>query len=181
MLPLMRIKNYLFTLNLIIMDSTHVHLILNHFPIVGTLIGTLFLLFGVWKKNNSIQQISLATIFLMALFAIPVFLTGEPAEESVEKLPGVIKSLIEEHEEASQIAFWVMMVAGLFSLIGFGMQLLNNRMAKTFVTLTLLISLVTSGLMARAGYLGGQIRHTEIRSGQTLNQTNDQGSESDED
>ena len=163
------------------MDSTHVHLILNHFPIVGTLIGTLFLLFGVWKKNNSIQQISLATIFLMALFSIPVFLTGEPAEESVEKLPGVIKSLIEEHEEASQIAFWVMMVAGLFSLVGFAMQFMQNKMAKTFVMVTLLMSIITSGLMARAGYLGGQIRHSEIRGNQTAVQNTEQGGEEDDD
>ena len=163
------------------MDSTHVHLLLNHFPIIGTLIGTLFLLFGVWKKNNSIQQISLATIFIMALIAIPVFLTGEPAEESVEKLPGVIESLIEEHEEASEVAFWVMMAAGLLSSVSFLMQMLNNKMTKFFVMITLLISIVTSGLMARAGYLGGQIRHTEIRGDQTAVVNTQQGEEEDDD
>lgn len=161
------------------MDSTHAHLLLNHFPIIGTLIGTILLLFGVWKKNREIQIASLATIIVMAILAIPVFLTGEPAEEAVENLPGVIESIIEEHEEASEIAFWVMMATGLFSIISLAMQMMNNKMAKTFVMITLIISLVTSGLMARAGYLGGQIRHTEIRSGQVINQGTEQAEEED--
>ena len=31
--------------------------------------------------------------------------------------------------------------------------------------ITFALSLITFGLMARTGYLGGQIRHSEIRSG----------------
>jgi hypothetical protein len=31
------------------------------------------------------------------------------------------------------------------------------------------LSLLTFGLMARTGYLGGQIRHTEIRTGAAAN------------
>ncbi len=158
------------------MNSTHIHLLLNHFPIIGTMIGTLLLSYGIWKKENSIQQISLLTVFIMALIAIPVFLTGEPAEESVEKLPGVIKSLIEEHEEAAEVAFWLMMVSGALSFIGLLMKMMNNRNAKKLVVLSLLSCLATSALMVRTGYLGGQIRHTEVR-GSTPAQGVDQGEE----
>ena len=151
------------------MNSTHVHLLLNHFPIIGIMIGTVLLFYGVWKKNTSIQRISLATIVVMALIAIPVFLTGEPAEESVENLPGVVKATIEEHEEASEIAFWSMMLAGAISLMSVVLQMLQNKMAKTSVMLALLVSTVTSVLMARAGYLGGQIRHTEVQGNAVAN------------
>lgn len=161
------------------MDSTHAHLLLNHFPIIGTLIGTILLLFGVWKKNNSIQTASLVTIAIMAIIAIPVFLTGEPAEEAIENLPGVVESIIEEHEEASEIAFWVMMVTGVISIISMALKMIQHKMANTVVMLALVLSLVTSGLMARAGYLGGQIRHTEIRSGQVINQGTEQAEEED--
>lgn len=163
------------------MDSTHLHLILNHFPIIGTLIGTLFLLYGFLKKNISIQQLSLITIFLMALIAIPVFLTGEPAEERIENLPGVVEAIIEEHEETAEIALWTMLAAGLISGITIALQLLNNKMAKSFVMISLLISLVSFGLMARTGYLGGQIRHTEIRGNAATNQAVETGGEEDED
>ena len=162
------------------MDNTHVHLLLNHFPIIGTLIGTVLLLYGVWKKNISIQQVSLVTIFLMAIIAIPVFLTGEPAEEAVEKLPGVIESIIEEHEESAEIAFWLMMATGLASLLSVTLQMLQNRIAKTFVIISLLLSIITSGLMVRTDYLGGQIRHTEIRDNTINIQTEEKGKENDD-
>ena len=163
------------------MDYTHVHLLLNHFPIVGSLIGTVLLLFGLWKNNISIQKISLLIIFIMALLAIPVFLTGEPAEEKVENLPGVMESIIEDHEEASQIAFWFLIAAGVISIISFAMQFLLHSSAKTAVLISLLVSITASGLMMRAGYYGGQIRHTEIRKGQANIQNVTQPAEQDED
>lgn len=162
------------------MDSTHLHLILNHFPIIGTLIGTLFLLYGAWKKNTSIQQLSLLTIFIMALIAIPVFLTGEPAEDKIENLPGVVESIIEQHEETAEIAFWTMLSAGLIAGITIALQLFDNKMAKSFVMISMLLSLVSFGLMARTGYLGGQIRHTEIRGNAATNTVNQAGGEDDE-
>ena len=163
------------------MDGTHVHLLLNHFPIIGTLIGTLLLIYSFLKKEIKIQQISLAIIFVMAALAIPVFLTGETAEEAVENLPGVMKSVIHEHEEASEVAFWVMMATGLLALISIGMQMLETGFAKTLIIITLILSIVSSGLMARAGYLGGQIRHTEITGNQTAVQNTEQGGEEDND
>jgi hypothetical protein len=46
---------------------------------------------------------------------------------------------------------------------------------------SLLISMVTSVLMARAGYIGGQIRHTEIRETAVTNSVNEQAGEKDND
>lgn len=146
------------------MNSTHAHLLLNHFPVIGTLTGVMILLYGLLIKNMTVQKVSLATIVVMALIAIPVFLTGEPAEESVENLPGVTESVIESHEEASEIAFWVMMLTGVFALITLGLQIVNNSFAKTFVVIALISGFASFGLMGRTAYLGGQIRHTEIRS-----------------
>lgn len=146
------------------MNNAHVHLLLNHFPVLGTLIGIMILAYGIVIKNLTIQKVSLVTILIMAIMSIPVFLTGEPAEDAVEKLPGVIESIIEEHEEAAEFAFWVMMLTGGFSIVTTGLLLMNHPFAKIFVLITLLSGIATFGLMARAAYIGGQIRHTEIRS-----------------
>lgn len=117
----------------------------------------------------------------MALIAIPVFLTGEPAEDKIENLPGVVESIIEQHEEMAEIAFWTMLAAGLIAGITIALQLLQNKMAKSFVMISVLISLVSFGLMARTGYLGGQIRHTEIRGNASTNAVNQTGGAEDED
>ncbi|MBK8608515.1 MAG: hypothetical protein IPL84_00780 [Chitinophagaceae bacterium] len=98
------------------MNQTHIHLLLNHFPIIGTLIGSCLLLWGIIKKNGQIKSISAFVLAAMALIAIPVFLTGEPAEESVEHINGVSEKMISLHEEAAEIAIWLMGITGIISL-----------------------------------------------------------------
>jgi uncharacterized membrane protein len=105
----------------------------------------------------------------MAVCAIPVFLTGEPAEEMVEGLPGVSEALIEAHEEAAELAIWVMEALGLLSLLAFFIKFKTESTNKTVMGIAFALSLLTFGLMARTGYLGGQIRHTEIRTGAAAN------------
>lgn len=150
------------------MNTTHLHLLLNHFPIIGTLIATVLLVFSFIRNNTAVQKVSLGTIFIMALIAIPVFLTGEPAEESVENLPGVLEPAIEAHEEAAELAFWVMMVAGAVSAAALLLLQFQHKTARVVVLVSLLLSAGTSALMARTGYLGGQIRHTEISGNSSL-------------
>ena len=101
------------------MNPTHIHLILNHFPIIGTLIGSAIMLFGIVKKQSSSRAIGAFIVVIMAIVAIPVMVTGEPAEESIVHLNGISKSLIHDHEEAAEKAFWMMEIAGVFSLIAF--------------------------------------------------------------
>lgn len=153
-------KNHL---KLIIMDATHLHLALAHFPIIGTIIGTLLLAYGLIIKNLDIQKVALVTFVVMALATIPVFLTGEEAEEVVEHLPGFSKNIIHNHEELAEKAIWLMGALGVLSLIAFSSIFKKFSFAKTITWITLIVSLVTFVLFAQVGNLGGQIRHSEIR------------------
>lgn len=147
------------------MDSTHLHLILNHFPIIGTLIGTGVMAYGYYSGSYSTKKAALMIWVAMALVAIPVFLTGEPAEESVEHLLGVSEPMIEAHEEAAELALWVMEALGVLSLLAIFSKLIAEKHQKTFILAAFVLSLLTFGAMARTGYLGGLIRHSEIRDG----------------
>jgi len=146
------------------MNNTHIHLLLNHFPVIGTLIGSCLLLWGIIKKNDQIKSISAFLLACMAIIAIPVFLTGEPAEESVEHLGGISEQAIELHEEAAEIAIWLMGITGVVSLITLLMKLKKHRQTNLVFVLAFILSVVCFASMARTGYLGGQIRHTEISS-----------------
>ena len=161
------------------MDSTHWHLLLNHFPIIGTLLGAGIMAYGYYAQSEPTKKAALLTWVAMALVAIPVFLTGEPAEESVENLAGVSEAIIEQHEEAAELAFWVMEALGLFALLSFFIRGEGTR--RAIVGATFALSLVTFGLMAYTGYVGGQIRHTEIRGGAAAQMPAEQGGEEDDD
>ena len=150
------------------MNTTHLHLLLNHFPIIGTLIGSILLLWAIVKNQDNLKSIASALLVLMALMAIPVYLTGEPAEESVEKLPGVSEALIELHEEAASIAIWLMEITGAIALLALFLQWKKNKMAKAGFLTAFILSALCFAAMARTGYYGGQIRHSEIGSGNVV-------------
>lgn len=152
------------------MDATHLHLILTHFPIVGTIIGIGILTYGQIFKNIEIQKVALVTFVLMALFTIPVFLTGEEAGETIENIAGISERLIENHEELAEKAIWLMGLLGVLSLISLFAIFKKLAFSKTITIVTLIISIVTFGIFAQVGNLGGQIRHAEIRTDSNINQ-----------
>ena len=56
------------------MNWAHVHLLINHIPVLGTLFGTLLLVFGIVKKNEEIKRVSLGIFVIIAVAALPVYL-----------------------------------------------------------------------------------------------------------
>lgn len=144
------------------MNATHFHLLLNHFPIIGTLIGTIILVYGFITKELKIKILSAYIIAAMSLLAVPVYLTGEPAEETVEHLNGVSEINLELHEEAAEFAFILMSVTGILAIISIIITYkLPAQIHKTFFVL-IIFSSFSFATMARVGYLGGKIRHTEL-------------------
>ena len=147
------------------MNWAHVHLIINHIPVIG--IGLLILLFivAMVRKNKGLITVALAFIILISLATIPVYLTGEPAEEVVEDMPGISEELIEEHEEQAEIAFIFVEVAGGLALITLIARRYSDNLGQRLVILTLLVLIVSGGLIGWTANLGGKIHHEEIRSG----------------
>ena len=145
------------------MDFTHVHLVLNHVPVLGTLFGVLLLLASGIRRSDELKRAALALFMLAALAAIPPYLTGESAEERIEQLPGGSESILEKHEDAALGAIVTLEILGVVSLGGIFLVGRTIPLAKAVVTAVLLLSMATAGLMTRTANLGGQIRHSEIR------------------
>ncbi|MCB0652121.1 MAG: hypothetical protein KDC85_12665 [Saprospiraceae bacterium] len=152
------------------MDATHFHLALTHFPIVGTLIGAGILGFGLFFKNDALKKSALILFILMGIITIPVFLTGEGAEETVENFAGISENIIETHENLAKITIWFMGALGIISMISLFAMVKKLSMSRILVLLTFIVSLATMGLFLKVGNTGGQIRHAEIRSNTTVQQ-----------
>jgi NADH:ubiquinone oxidoreductase subunit 4 (subunit M) len=157
------------------MNSTYVHLLLNHFPIIGTLVGSGLLLWGMIKKQAQTQSIAAGVLFLMAIIALPVYLTGEPAEENVENLPGISETMMELHEESANLAIWIMGITGIVSLVAIMLHRQKHAFSGKAYLLAFLLSVVTFGAMVRTGYDGGRIRHSEIRDLNAAGSVNENG------
>ncbi len=144
------------------MSLVHLHLLLNHIPVIGTAFALLLLAWGMLRKQDAITKIALVAFVILALLAIPTFLTGDPAEDVVAKLPGVTKAAIERHDNAAGVALTAMEVLGGISLLGLIFFRRAPRLPQAFTTVALLAGIVVGGLMAYTANLGGQIRHSEI-------------------
>lgn len=143
------------------MNSVHLHLILTHVPVVGTLFTLALLVIGVARGSDELKKVALWSFAIFAALSIPLFLTGEPAEEAVEHLPGVSKIAIDTHEDAAKVAFGVILFLGAIALAG--LALFRRRpMPQWFALFVLALAIATSGLLIWTANLGGKVRHTEI-------------------
>lgn len=148
------------------MDPVHLHLLLNHLPVVGTAFTLVLLLVALAKNSAELKRVSLAFLVLVTLLAVPVYLTGEPAEESVMQLEGIDESFIERHQGAAQWAFGAQVALGVLALAGLFVTRQSKPLPKWCAGALLSLTLLVCGLMARTANLGGQIRHPEIRASQ---------------
>lgn len=144
------------------MNFAHWHLLLNHLPVLGTAFGTLVLLTALLKRSDELKRLSLGVFVLAALAAVPAYLTGEPAEGVIERLPNVAENLIERHEDWALISLVATGLTGALALVGWFAYRKTERLPQWLSAGALGLALVTSGLMAWTANLGGQIRHPEI-------------------
>jgi hypothetical protein len=150
------------------MDLVHVHLLLNHIPVFGLLIGFLIVAWGVLRSYGEVRDTGLMVLCLTALVAIPVYLTGEPAEEVVEKLPGVSEQIIGLHEDAAIYSLVLCIGTGIIAFLALIARRFLSEMIATIATfLVLILAVVAGASVAYTANLGGQVRHSEIRQAQT--------------
>lgn len=77
------------------MDQAHLHLIINHLPVFGSILGGIVLAYGLWTKTNQTKVAAYILFIISSIGAGISYLTGEAAEETVENIAGVSKDLIE--------------------------------------------------------------------------------------
>jgi hypothetical protein len=147
------------------LSPAHLHLVLNHIPVLGTMLfAPLVLVWALLRRSRDVTQIGLLLAVLLAVTTIPIYLTGEPAEEQVEKQPWFDKRRVEAHEERAEVGLIAVLVTGAAALVGLWLAR-GGRPYRRDVSIAVLVGLVVSAsLFALAALAGGQIRHDEIRS-----------------
>src|SRR5262245_44985662 len=152
------------------MNLANLHLLLNHWPIIGTMITFALFLVSLVAGRDDFKQASLALFSLIALLSIPAYMSGYAAQEALKDSPDISMDLIQAHQGAALLAFVFMEATGAVSLLGlwrFSRTVKNPFMsgpARLNLLAVLVLAAVTVGLMAITGNTGGNIRHSEIVS-----------------
>ena len=163
------------------MNDAHLHMVVNHFPIIGTILGLGILITGIILKNNILKSTAYALFIVAAVFAAFSMGTGEGAEELVEDMPSIGKQIIHEHEEMAEKLAIILYVLGTISLVGLFLNYKKHAKAQLVSYLALIIAIVGVFFAQQTGTTGGEIRHTEIRAntvpidaeGETVEEDND--------
>jgi uncharacterized membrane protein len=143
-------------------------MVVNHFPIIGTIFGLGILVSGIILKNNSVKNTAYFLFIVAAIFAAFSMGTGEGAEELVEDMPSVGKHIIHEHEEIAEKLALLLYTLGIISIVGLYLNIKNHAKAKLVSYVALVLACIGVFLTKLVGTSGGEIRHTEIRANATL-------------
>jgi uncharacterized membrane protein len=145
------------------MNPAHLHLMLTHVPVLGALFGLLLLLLAVLQGNHELKRTSLWVFVLAAAAVVPTYFSGRPATTFLAKLmPGVFMDAGDQHAEVAVLALIASSMLGVVALVGLLIYRRGTRASGWFTAFTLLLAVLTAGLMVWTASLGGHIRHTEL-------------------
>jgi uncharacterized membrane protein len=150
------------------MNYAHLHLLLNHFPVIGTTIGLGLLLVSFGGDGSDLRRSGLIIFAVSALLAIPTFLSGFGARIMLSQDASTPNALLERHEAAAMLSLWFMQTTGALALVALWRSHRTSRPARWHIPVILLFALLTVGLMTRTGNTGGDIRHPEVRASQEV-------------
>ena len=149
------------------LTGVHIHLLVNHAPVFGSLFALALFIASYFWAPDVLRRTAFVVLIFTALAAVVAFLTGDPAQHAIRGFPGVVRSMVRDHEEMGESSFIVASIVGVLALAA--LVRWRDRTVPRAATLVLLLgNVVVAGMMAYTALLGGRIRHTEVRSGATI-------------
>lgn len=143
---------------------SHAHIILNHFPSIGFVLGLGLFVFALIINNVAMKRASLVLFVICAILIAPTYVTGNASMWAVTDppIPGIAKAVINSHRDMALLALFGMAFTGVTAWIELWRFRHLGRFSNLSLVLVLAFALVTLGVLAETGHRGGQINHPEI-------------------
>lgn len=145
------------------MNGAQLHLALNHFPVVTSVLSLLLLVWAWLSKSPDLRKAGLLFVVLGALFAGGAYLTGDPAEDVLKVFPGFSRNLVHEHEEAAEFALIIDVVSAAVALASLFFAGTKRKVSHYAFIAAIALTALSSAIFLRTAHLGGLIKHDEIR------------------
>jgi hypothetical protein len=132
-------------------NGAYVHILINHFPIILSLLGAAAAILALLRPRRTLWIYAVASLTLAGLSAYPTTFTGELAGDEIEKMPYASRRSIHDHEEAGELAMWVLIATGVVAAYAWWRTSQSAPRDETFAAPTWLRVLVAAGGVASAG------------------------------
>jgi hypothetical protein len=148
------------------MDWPYLHTLINHFPIILSVVGTVVLLAALVSGRRNVWLYALVTLTFAGLSVYPAYLSGHEAEGVMKQRWYVVRSMIHAHEESAEIALWVVLITGAISAYTWWRMARREPDSLPAPWLRLLVvigALGSTGALTYSAYQGGLIVHASPR------------------
>ncbi len=146
-----------------LMNLAHVHIVLNHVPSLGSILGLLLLAAGIYKKNEDIKLFAYGVLVLITMAVLPTYITGAEAQRIVAKSPSFSAGMVQLHQNAAMLTLVSMTFAGMFAWFGLWEFRRHGRSGTLTTMATLITTIAAVAFVLGTASLGGKINHAEIR------------------
>ena len=147
-----------------VITPAHLHILVNHLPVIGVPLVALLLCWGIFSRHDVVIRAALYGAILMAGGSFLADQTGDGAKDNIEHQSWVKKEAIQAHEDAADYANIAALVTGAAALVLLVMARRGKPVNRTGAMVVLLATVVTGAAMAKTGWEGGKIRHSEFQS-----------------
>lgn len=152
------------------MNFAHIHLMVNHVPLLATLFGGGLLAYGLMTNQRALKSAGLVFGVIAGLSGAASMMSGERAEDVVEQYESTNEQAIHDHEEAAETTRWALAALALISLTGLLLPKKHEKVQGRVEWTAWLIFLITLGMVAWTANLGGPISHPEITDAAVVDQ-----------
>jgi uncharacterized membrane protein len=144
------------------MDWAHIHILINHFPVILVTTGAVVSILAVLLQRRGVWLYATVSLTLAGLTVIPTYFTGEPADHALNDPWYVAKEAIHSHEQAAKISAILTLVAALVAVLAWRRLVRyprEVRMPAGLRTAIVVTSVAAATGIGYASWLGGRIVH----------------------
>ena len=134
------------------LDFSHIHPIIVHFPIALLFVGFLSDVIGLFWKKDFFSNAGFYLLILGTLGVIAAYISGEYAGDGVTEV-GALGQALELHESAATLSLWLMVGTALIRIAAVVFKKYNG----VIKALAFILFLAGVASIARTGYYGGEL------------------------
>lgn len=140
------------------MDSLKLHQLLNYYPAIGMVIGTLVLAIGIARGRPRPTLFALKLVFIVALLTVVVAFTGEFASWDSALYTGARGEALAQHRSMATTAFAVVIAAGAASLVALLRSHRHGANGRRAVLIAFALMIIASVLLVVVIFRGRYVK-----------------------
>jgi hypothetical protein len=144
------------------MALSHLHLVLNHIPVIGSVIAVGLMLLALVRRSADLRRAGLEVVVIVGLVTLPAYLTGVGAQPAAAERTDVLSAALGAHHDAALLGSGFMLLTAMVAWVGLWQSRRIGAPVRGVFGAVLFLATITLALMGRAANLGGQIRHIDV-------------------